>query len=149
MVHPPQQPRICRTCGRPLNAWEDRVTGSVHWQHGYLPAGQVHEPDPVIGEPTVLVCDFCAGPDPRWRYRARTFEADTLLPGVTSISIEDWAACGSCHDLIEAGRWRRLAQRALDIHPELDVPDRKTMRQALMSLHLSFRMAREGPAELV
>jgi hypothetical protein len=53
------------------------------------------------------VCDFCRQPHPVKCYRATSF----ILPAYRFISEGDWAACASCHSLLQAGKYRDLVAR--------------------------------------
>jgi hypothetical protein len=99
------------------------------------------------------ICDFCSGRPVVWTYPADTFRAphgDTLLleHQVLMRSIDDWAACDTCHDFIEAGQWEALAQWAYERfyvhHPE--VPRRSAFVDELRATHAKFREYRTGKA---
>lgn len=96
-----------------------------------------------------LLCDFCSAPSPAWRYPARTFLA-YCAPPIAGESVGDWAACDSCHALIENDDPGALAQRSLD---ELIAKDpeaancRGELFHSLMDLHEQFHTNRCGPAQ--
>jgi hypothetical protein len=66
----------------------------------------------------VVMCDFCSGPDPVWRYQARPLVVDQLVISdhgevaamPTFISNGDWAACERCHELMEAKNFAEIAR---------------------------------------
>lgn len=85
-------------------------------------------------------CDFCVGPDQvLWDFPARDFYA----PGGKSVG--GWAACDTCHDLVEAADWGGLARRSVK---NLGAPEAETgMWVALMlTLHAKFNRHRAGDA---
>lgn len=98
-----------------------------------------------------LQCDFCSAPCPIWRYPARSFVA-YRASNLAGESVGDWAACDSCHDLIEADDRRHLAQRSLDElilkHPEAKAAAEILLRD-LADLHRQFFEHRHGPAILI
>ena len=55
------------------------------------------------------ICDFCSAPNVAWRYPAQSFLAYAIA-GVVGQSVGDWAACRTCHELIEAGDRRGLLE---------------------------------------
>lgn len=95
-----------------------------------------------------LFCDFCSAPFPMWRYPARTFIA-YIIANIAGESVGDWAACDTCHDLIEADDRTGLAQRSLDKlilkHPEASEAARILLRD-LAAFHETFFAHRNGPA---
>ncbi len=94
------------------------------------------------------VCDFCSTPAPIWRYPARTFLA-YLFPTIAGESVGDWAACDTCHALIEVEDRRGLAQRSLDEliskHPEMSEAA-GVLYEELTALHRKFFEYRCGAA---
>lgn len=95
------------------------------------------------------ICDFCSAPDPSWRYPARTFIA-FCAPPIASESVGDWAACDTCHGLIERDDRMGLARRSLDElivkTPEM-AEARSELLQSLVDLHQQFFTNRCGAAE--
>ena len=91
-----------------------------------------------------MICDFCSGPDPAWRYPATSF-ADMF----GSRSVEDWLACEACHALIAAGDRNALARRCL-ISPGLQLAvgflGRAKAFWYCRDLHNRFWNARRGAA---
>jgi hypothetical protein len=147
---------MCRTCHTVLEHHELRVDGVVvgqSWQHTGAVLRELpdiaggHEPDPVLVEPTselVTICDFCSSPGPSWRYPCESFESSGPADWPTLVMVEDWGACGPCHDLIESGQDIALVERALLALPiESRLP---ALRPVLMDLHNAFRAGRCGPA---
>ena len=55
-----------------------------------------------------MICDFCSGPDPAWRYPAVSF-----YDSFGGRSVEDWLACEACHRMIAASDRNGLARRSL------------------------------------
>ncbi len=94
-----------------------------------------------------LVCDFCSSLDVLWRYPVRTFKSYVLQVE----SLGDWAACGKCHDLIEAGKIEELAKRSAETHPLVTSGEVKLeeMLEACKVSHMSFRDSRCGKAILL
>lgn len=140
----PSEWTVCAVCRRPLNevVVDDEV---VEWEHPpVMFGGPAHDPVPVraseVENEAVIVCDFCSGRDVEWRYPTSTF-----VISADHGSADDWLACDLCHRLIEAGRWRQLANRALDA---IGVPDivRRQARPKIMGLHEQFVAHRDGPA---
>ncbi len=76
------------------------------------------------------ICDFCSEPQVAWRYPVRSFLAYAVA-GVIGQSVGDWAACTTCHDLIEIGDRAGLSERSLRTLLEGN-PD---MRLAEVDLH--------------
>ena len=99
----------------------------------------------------IMLCDFCSGPGPAWRYPAESFIAYCTAE-LAGESVGDWAACGHCHDLIEANDRAGLAQRSLDElmarHPEAK-PAAAAFHQHLVELHERFFVHRKGSAALL
>lgn len=80
-------------------------------------------------------CDFCSTPDPPWLYRAHSIE----FKEIDAKSESGWAACETCHDLIEQNNLPAVAERAADImcrrHPEYD---RQETLQDVAYVHARF-----------
>ena len=64
-----------------------------------------------------MLCDFCHGPNPNWRFGAQPFVLD--YGEVRSLSDADWAACDACRDLILAGDRDGLVERAMQTAPAI------------------------------
>ena len=58
------------------------------------------------------ICDFCSSPDVAFVYPARTFAA-YVFDGIVGESVGDWAACPTCHGLIESDCQTDLVERSL------------------------------------
>ena len=101
-------------------------------------------------------CDFCYAADIRWRYPCRSFIGPSDAYGntvVTEHSVGDWAACESCHLLIEAGQREELAARSYESsHAPAEYQQLKQLarRQDLIAwfraLHDGFFDHRTAPA---
>lgn len=96
------------------------------------------------------VCDFCARPRVSWSYPARDAaidpESDGILPPHASHGA--WAACGPCHELIEADDRIGLAVRAADYFRHMH-PDGRITTEHFRFLHEQFFDLRTGPAHPV
>ena len=112
---------ICRICHTTLDVRTQTIGDTlVDFQYNHPPAYKIlnfpeHDPDPVQARPfdeRVGVCDFCAAPEPMWTYPATTFVMEHGLGGFDgSTSIGSWAACDTCHELIEADDYPALSER--------------------------------------
>lgn len=95
-----------------------------------------------------LRCDFCSASWPMWRYPARSFIA-YVAANLAGESVGDWAACDTCHLLIEADDRPGLARRSLDElilkHPEARAAS-DILLHDLADLHRRFFEHRIGPA---
>ena len=97
---------------------------------------------------TILLCDFCSKPSPNWRYPASEFTTVPEPEQSPATSIGDWAACDTCHDLIEASEWIGLCVRSTEtlIAVRPDLLDRTDeIAKVMVSLHCGFRDHRGGP----
>ena len=93
------------------------------------------------------ICDFCSSPTITWRYPTVTFSVED----VTSVS--DWAACATCHVLIETDDQDGLLDRSVNTLPglnEFPADDRGAakahLRAVIAPLHDGFRASRQGAA---
>lgn len=91
------------------------------------------------------LCDFCCsrqdGDEVRWRYPAKSFAASYY-----SSSIGDWAACNTCHDLIENDKFDELADRSFQMlcqNDKFTYPN--AVKDKLRELHKLFVQNRTGP----
>jgi len=118
--------------------------------------------EPGCQECLIEVCDFCRSV-PTWDYPAHDFTAQVLAVSsrqdVTDItelepqgSRGGWAACDTCHDLIEAGDWDQLAERSVDAnwdgeggYRNTPVP-RAVWIDAIKQYQRLFQENRTGPA---
>lgn len=107
------------------------------------------------------VCDFCSDPLPLdgecWTFPCESFEYPFMLvefgPEGTNAqsegSADDWAACDTCHDLIEDGDRIGLAERSVAKDIERH-PNAKAERGMLMAMsramHDKFFDHRNGEA---
>lgn len=92
------------------------------------------------------VCDFCGTPNVRWIYPTRDFSSDIVEDGaaLTFNSSGGWAACPTCHGLIERGERDSLARRSADLYQDqTDVPY-PALLASLRALHDDFWANREG-----
>ena len=99
-----------------------------------------------------IICVFCCieGVEIKYRYPARSFHAAGSPWG----SAGDWAACQTCHDLIEAGDKKGLVERSVDSfiekHPGFPshIPHaRRVVANELGELHKMFYKLRTGEAQ--
>jgi hypothetical protein len=94
------------------------------------------------------ICDFCSVPHVAWRYPAHTFAA-YVVAGIVGESVGDWAACPTCHALIENGQYVELAERSLqtliDKHPDMRSAEIE-LRKQIRSFHTIFFTNRIGCA---
>ena len=94
------------------------------------------------------ICDFCSSPDVAFVYPARTFAA-YVFDGIVGESVGDWAACPTCHGLIESDRRADLVERSLvtllERQPEMKCAEAE-LRHQIRSFHLSFFRNRVGLA---
>lgn len=97
----------------------------------------------------MCICDFCSEPGVAWRYPARTFLAYAIA-GVVGQSVGDWAACPTCHALIEASDRKGLSERSLqtllDKNPEMRGATSE-LRQQISGFHEMFFANRLGAAQ--
>lgn len=98
----------------------------------------------------MTVCDFCSSPAVRWAYPARDSVVTDLtarlhaegMPGAGSEG--GWAACDTCHALIERTDRQGLVLRAArKFAKRYDVPA-KLLLPDLRKLHDQFWSNREG-----
>lgn len=94
-------------------------------------------------------CDFCSEIGPAWWYPAKNFIAFDI-GSLVSTSEGSWAACMTCHGLIEAGDRKGLADRSAALfvvgNPEsADVIG--SLRGELKRIHDLFFENRIGPAQ--
>ena len=94
------------------------------------------------------ICDFCSSPDVAFVYPARTFAA-YVFGGIVGESVGDWAACPTCHGLIESDRQADLVERSLvtllERQPEMKSAEVE-LRDQIRSFHVLFFMNRVGLA---
>lgn len=63
---------------------------------------------------TQQICDFCADIHPVWDYGCEDFVCNDVpcpFGGPFFASAGSWAACETCAEMIERGRWTRLVAR--------------------------------------
>lgn len=98
-----------------------------------------------------LICDFCSSPDVAFVYPARTFAA-YVFDGIVGESVGDWAACPTCHGLIESDRQADLVERSLvtllERQPEMKFAEVE-LRDQIRSFHAMFFCNRLGPSMVV
>ncbi len=106
------------------------------------------------------VCDFCSDPldldGECWTFACEAFEYPLTLVEVgpegttaqTEGSADDWAACETCHGLVEDGDLIGLARRSvekdIERHPEA-ANERDTLNKMTLALHRRFMDHRTGP----
>ena len=97
------------------------------------------------------ICDFCSSPDVAFVYPARTFAA-YVFDGIVGESVGDWAACPTCHGLIESDRKADLVERSLvtllDRQPEMKCGELE-LRTQIRSFHVMFFYNRVGSAKAI
>jgi hypothetical protein len=82
------------------------------------------------------ICDFCSEPHVAWRYPAKSFVA-YVIAGVVGQSVGDWAACRTCHALIEADNRTALLERSLQTFIEKN-PDMRPVEAELRAHMAQF-----------
>jgi hypothetical protein len=94
------------------------------------------------------ICDFCSSPDVAFVYPARTFAA-YVFDGIVGESVGDWAACPTCHELIESDRQTELIERSLvtllERNPDMKLAEHE-LRDHIRSFHIAFFQHRAGRA---
>jgi hypothetical protein len=128
---------------------EDGVVVKTTYTHAEAVERQLgrmdHEPEPVLVEATteiVGVCDFCSATMPTWKYPTASFDAYEGA-SLRAVMITDWAACDSCHALIEMGAYDALTERCLlGFAPGL----RAELHGVISDLHHRFGANRAGEA---
>ena len=94
------------------------------------------------------ICDFCSDPNVTWQYPAQSFIAYAVA-GIVGESVGDWAACTTCHRLIEAGDHSGLLEqslrRLLEKNPEMR-PAEAELRERLARFHRMFFGHQTGAA---
>lgn len=92
------------------------------------------------------ICDFCSSPDVAFVYPARTFAA-YVFDGIVGESVGDWAACSTCHGLIESDRQADLVERSLvtllERQPEMKFAELE-LRDQIRNFHVMFFCNRVG-----
>lgn len=95
--------------------------------------------------PVQIVCDFCAEPAEEkdlWTYFCPSFEYPYAVVGMVSEgSSGNWAACDTCHDLIEANDQRALTVRSMDMEEKRDPsvgPHRPILFAMGTAIHRAF-----------
>ena len=95
-------------------------------------------------EGELMICDFCSGPDPAWRYPAVSF-----YDSFGGRSVEDWLACEACHQMIAASDRNGLARRSLcapGVQMAVGLLGRAFALDYCRDLHTRFWQARRGDA---
>lgn len=96
----------------------------------------------------MLGCDFCSvRTPPTWLYPCEDFVMQKLGSS-DQVSTGAWMACERCGELIEAGNWEGLANRAVDEYVKMKgTPVPRALRRALYhriaELHQNFRKFRK------
>ena len=78
-----------------------------------------------------MLCDFCSGTQPCWRFEAQPFA--TVCGNVVATSDSGWAACDACCTLIVTGDRAGLLERGAQLIPE--IPE---LRHWLWEAHQGF-----------
>lgn len=138
---------VCSVCLTALDF--DAV--SQEWIHSlaneaYTSGVTGHEPRPVplanVHEHR-LRCDFCFAPHPTWTVPCDDFDSSTGDAG----SLGPWAACDTCHLLIEANDCKKLVHRVLRESPSWSDyrGEARTVARALLTeTYTRFMKARTG-----
>lgn len=107
---------------------------------------------------TKIQCDFCTSLDVRWTYPCedftieRTFSAtgvyadlrqETQKIKLTSSLTGGWAACDTCHALIEANDREGLLKRSAELDPTKRM-SLHTKKELIAPLHTEFFAHRTG-----
>jgi hypothetical protein len=95
-------------------------------------------------EKQLMICDFCSGPGPAWRYPAISF-----YDSFGGRSVEDWLACEVCHRMIAAGDRDGLSRRSLcasGVQMAVGLLGRAFALDYCRDLHTRFWQARRGEA---
>jgi hypothetical protein len=99
--------------------------------------------------PGQKVCDFCLDPNPTWEYECGVV-AIVGNPNIHA-SDDEWAACTTCRDLIEAGSIPGLVRRMVDGQTArvreadiMDLPPRRVQVQNARTNVLAFLRAKRG-----
>jgi hypothetical protein len=94
------------------------------------------------------ICDFCSSPEVAFVYPARTFAA-YVFDGIVGESVGNWAACPTCHELIESDHQADLVERSLETlierQPEMKYAEIE-LRDQIRSFHVLFFRNRTGSA---
>lgn len=94
-------------------------------------------------------CDFCSELEPRWSYPATDFVA-LQIGAILSTSEGSWAACDTCHDLIDSGDRSGLADRSAGLWVVANPDSAEVMeclRGELRCIHDLFFTHRTGKAQ--
>lgn len=59
------------------------------------------------------VCDFCSSEEPRYLEDCEDFEAKPFDVTFKAMSRGAWAACATCHTMIQHRHWKLLKERAV------------------------------------
>lgn len=152
---PVGRPMKCAACGVGLDQREDWA-GGVHVGTTYFHGidrgcrSMVLVPTDDDDLDRVGMCDFCSASGAPWTYPCDDFTSTVAVhPDGSSMShgsVGAWGACDACHDLIEAGDFAGLAERALDALG-LAVGGAHAARAlaGMRALHEGFRAHRRGP----
>jgi hypothetical protein len=90
----------------------------------------------------VLICDFCATPNPERKYLCMPFLL-TIMMGIEQWSDEAWAACTVCAGLIDTDRWEDLLQCSIHTSPfKMSFNEKLDYKEFLRSVHQKFRVAK-------
>lgn len=92
------------------------------------------------------ICDFCSDPHPIYWYPCRDFNTY-----IGANSVGPWAACETCHRLIESDNRGALNQVSMETY-QRDHPHEKMYKSSgefLEYLHDMFWANRTGPAERI
>lgn len=99
-----------------------------------------------------IICDFCSNKNPTWDYPASDFEyKPDNFSSVGEGSRGNWAACETCHRMIERGDYRALAVHSAKrlAKEKLGGMDYRPLVKGLASRHQGFKDHRTGPPRLL
>jgi hypothetical protein len=95
-------------------------------------------------------CDFCCASPILKFYRCANFEWNGHPVFPHGSAVGSWAACRKCGELVDAGRWSDLNDRAfrkfVQKHGSVSRYEELPLREQFRNLHRSFRehMVRES-----
>ena len=141
----PPQLWMCQVCGRVLDGHADDEGSSL--QHTPFDAATAdHEAVPVLADEALKGrCDFCHADFPRWTVPARDF---TIIAGHEYVGA--WAACDECVELVKAGAWDSVVERAAEAMSAVNgrKQSAQELRPLVSLLYSQLRLNITGPPYL-